>query len=120
MEINIKCNDTQCNDTKYFKITIECNIDNSTNKKNKKIKLNEEESVNSITKMDYYNMYVEHEMSKGISHFHATVKFLMDETVSQKYKDLYRKNQNQIVEAMDLDPEPKLTYTKYIYSKSKY
>ena len=117
MEINIKCN-TQCNDTKYFKCIIECNVDDTKNKK-QKIKLNEEESVNSITKMDYYNMYVEHEMSKGLTEFHATVKFLMDETVSQKYKDLYRKNQNQIVEAMDLDPEPKLTYTKNIYSKSK-
>ena len=84
-----------------------------------KIKLNEEESVNSITKMDY-NMYIEHEMSKGLTNFQATVKFLMDETVQQKYKDLYRKNQNQIVEAMDLDdPEPpKLKYTKNIYSKN--
>ena len=91
--------------------------------KNKKIKLNEEESVNSITKMDYCGLYVQQEMSKGLTDFQATVKFLMDERVPEKYKELYRKNQNQMVEAMDLDeyPEPpKLTYTKHTYSKSKY
>jgi len=85
-----------------------------------KIKLNEAKSVNSITKMDYCGLYVQQEMSKGLTDFQATVKFLMDESVPEKYKELYRKNQNQIVEAMDLDeyPEPpKLTYTKR-YSKN--
>lgn len=79
-------------------------------------KLNEEESVNSITKMDYCALYVQQEMNKGLSNFQATVNFLMDETVPEKYKEIYRKNQNQIVEAMDLDeyPEPpKLKHTKY-------
>jgi len=80
-------------------------------KKIKKIKLNEEETFNSIKKMDYYNIYVEHEMSKGINDFQATVKFLMDETVPQKYKDTYRKSENQTVEAMDVDPDPKKNST---------
>jgi len=78
------------------------------------IKLNEEIIVNSNTKMEYYNMYIKQEMSKGTSEFESTVKFLMDETVPQNYKDYYRKKQNQVVEAMDLDIEdipapPKLT-----------
>jgi hypothetical protein len=32
----------------------------------------------------------------------------MDENIPQKYKESYRKKQNQIIEAMDLDeyPEP--------------
>jgi hypothetical protein len=82
----------------------------------KNIKLNEEIILDTITKMEktefanYYNMYVQQEMSKGLNEFHSSVKFLMDENVPQKYKDTYRKNKNQIVESMDLDdPErPKL------------
>ena len=78
------------------------------------IKLNEEIILDSNTKMEYYNMYIKQEMSKGTSEFESTVKFLMDETVPQNYKDYYRKKQNQVVEAMDLDIEdipapPKLT-----------
>lgn len=78
------------------------------------IKLNEEIILDSNIKMEYYNMYIKQEMSKGTSEFDSTVKFLMDETVPQNYKDYYRKKQNQIVEAMDLDEEyipdpPKLT-----------
>jgi hypothetical protein len=101
MEINIKINDT---------IDIKIN----------KIKLNEEESVNSITKMDYCALYVQQEMSKGLSNFQATVKFLMDERVPQEYKELYRKKQNQMVEAMDIDEYPEPPKTKYTHSKSKY
>ena len=69
------------------------------------IKLNEEIILDSNTKMEYYNMYLQQEMSKGMSEFHSTIKFLMDEQVPQKYKDYYRKKQNQVVEAMDLDEE---------------
>ena len=93
------------------------------NIKLKKIKLNEDIFVNTEIKMtqpqkqsqnqnqndlEYYAMYVRHEMLKGSNEFHASVKFLMDENVPKKYKDIYRKNQNQVVEAMDLDeyPEP--------------
>jgi hypothetical protein len=97
------------------------------NIKLKKIKLNEDIFVNTEIKMnqnqcqaqtqtqndlEYYAMYVRHEISKGSNEFHASVKFLMDENVPKKYKDIYRKNQNQVIEAMDLDeyPEPpKLT-----------
>jgi hypothetical protein len=90
------------------------------------IKLNENFLLNLITKMDsvkhlhkethvhYYKMYIQQEMSKGMNEFHASVKFLMDENVPQKYKDTYRKNQNQMIESMDLDefPEkPKLVRT---------
>ena len=72
------------------------------------IKLNEELFDPFIVTMEYYTLYVMNEMAKGTSQFHASVKFLMDENVHQKYKDIYRKKQNQIVEAMDLDeyPEP--------------
>ena len=78
------------------------------------IKLNEEIILDLNTKMEYYNMYIKQEMSKGTSEFESTVKFLMDEAVPQNYKDYYRKKQNQVVEAMDLDiedipPPPKLT-----------
>ena len=83
----------------------------------KKIKLNKEESVNSITKMDYCGLYVQQEMSKGLTDFQATVKFLMDERVPEKYKELYRKNQNQIVEAMDVDEYSEPKYIKR-YSKN--
>lgn len=77
------------------------------------IKLNKELFMTEIEKMEYYTMYVQQEMSKGATEFQASVKFLMDEKVPQKYKELYRKKQNQIVEAMDLDdyPDPpKLRY----------
>ena len=72
------------------------------------IKLNEELCINQDITMEYYTLYVKNEMAKGISEFHASVKFLMDENVPQKYKDIYRKKQNQVVESMDLDeyPEP--------------
>ena len=91
------------------------------NIKCKKIKLNEELFLNSIIKMEnsmqtqkntqtntqsIHAIYVRQEMSNGLSEFQASVKFLMDENVPQKYKDLYRKNQNQVVEAMDLDEYP--------------
>ena len=99
-----------------MEINIKINIDNIKNK----IKLNEEESVNSITKMDYFELYVQQEMSKGLTNFQATVKFLMDERVPERYKELYRKNQNQMVEAMDLDEYPEPPKLKYTYSKSKY
>lgn len=80
-------------------IKIECKID---------IKLNEDLFHPQSVTMDYHALYVKNEMAKGTSEFHATVKFLMDENVHQKYKDIYRKKQNQVVEAMDLDeyPEP--------------
>ena len=70
------------------------------------IKLNEKLFMTEIEKMEYYVMYVQQEMSKGANEFHSSVKFLMDETVPQKYKDSYRKHQNQIIEAMDLDEFP--------------
>lgn len=83
---------------------------------NIEIKLNEEIMSSCIITMqtqnqtfqDYYAMYIQQEKSKGMSEFHASVKFLMDEAVPQKYKDLYRKKQNQNIESMDLDeyPEP--------------
>ena len=77
---------------------------------NSNIKLNEELFLNSIKKMDnhnhYFAMYVRQEMSKGTSEFHSTIKFLMDENVPQKYKDIYRKKQNQVIESMDLDEAP--------------
>ena len=91
------------------------------NIKCKKIKLNEELFLNSIIKMEnstqtqknpqtnpqsIHAIYVRQEMANGLSEFQASVKFLMDENVPQKYKDLYRKNQNQVVEAMDLDEYP--------------
>jgi hypothetical protein len=50
----------------------------------------------------------------------------MDENVPKKYKDIYRKNQNQVVEAMDLDeyPEPpkltRETQSRYTHSKHNY
>jgi hypothetical protein len=77
------------------------------------IKLNVELFINIEEKMEkqymeYYTMYLQQEMSKGLNEFQATVKFLMDENIPQKYKELYRKKQNQIIESMDLDeyPEP--------------
>ena len=92
------------------------------------IKLNEEVLFNLMTKMDkitiadkhtlvdnqrhsekelhYFTMYIHQEMTKGMNEFQASVKFLMDDRVPQKYKDTYRKNQNQIVDAMDLDEYP--------------
>lgn len=76
------------------------------------IKLNIELFVNEAEKMEkhmeYYAMYLQQEMSKGLNEFQASVKFLMDENIPQKYKESYRKKQNQIIEAMDLDeyPEP--------------
>lgn len=76
------------------------------------IKLNIELFMNDEEKMekhmDYYTMYLQQEMSKGLNEFQATVKFLMDENIPQKYKESYRKKQNQIIEAMDIDdyPEP--------------
>lgn len=86
------------------------------------IKLNEEVLFNLMTKMDkhmhsekhsdrqahiqYFTMYIHQEMLKGMNEFQASVKFLMDENVHQKYKDTYRKNQNQIVDSMDLDDFP--------------
>ena len=111
------------------------------NIKLKKIKLNEDIFVNTEIKMtqpqkqpqnqnqnqndlEYYAMYVRHEMLKGSNEFHASVKFLMDENVPKKYKDIYRKNQNQVVEAMDLDeyPEPpklsRETQSRYTHSTS--
>ena len=81
------------------------------------IKLNEEVFFNLMTKMNkqtekqtdnsnYFTMYIHQEMTKGMNEFQASVKFLMDDHVPQKYKDTYRKNQNQIVDAMDLDEFP--------------
>ena len=86
------------------------------------IKLNEEVLFNLMTKMDkhsdkqthsekqlhiqYFTMYIHKEMSKGMNEFQSSVKFLMDESVPQKYKDTYRKNQNQIIDSMDLDEFP--------------
>jgi hypothetical protein len=115
------------------------------NIKLKKIKLNEDIFVNTEIKMnqhqtqtnvqsqsnndlEYYAMYIRHEILKGSNEFHASVKFLMDENVPKKYKDIYRKNQNQVVEAMDLDeyPEPpkltRETKSRYTYTAphSKY
>ena len=81
----------------------------------KNIKLNEEITIDTFVKMEktphesfaqYYNMYIQQEISKGLNEFHSSVKFLMDENVPQKYKDMYRKKTNQIVEAMDLDEFP--------------
>jgi len=72
------------------------------------IKLNEIFIMTETEKMEYFNMYLQQELSKGLSEFQASVKFLMDENVPQKYKELYRKKQNQVIESMDLDdyPEP--------------
>ncbi len=70
------------------------------------IKLNEKLFMTETEKMESYVMYVQQEMSKGVNEFQASVKFLMDEKVPQKYKEIYRKNQNQIIEAMDLDEIP--------------
>jgi hypothetical protein len=80
-------------------IKIECRVD---------IKLNEDLFDPQSVTMEYHTLYVKNEMAKGTSEFHATVKFLMDENIHQKYKDIYRKKQNQVIEAMDLDecPEP--------------
>ena len=74
-------------------------------KLNVELFLNETEKMEKQT-MEYYGMYLQQEMSKGLNEFQATVKFLMDENVPQKYKDLYRKKQNQVIEAMDLDDYP--------------
>jgi hypothetical protein len=76
-------------------------------KLNVELFLNETEKMEKQT-MEYYGMYLQQEMSKGHNEFQATVKFLMDENVPQKYKELYRKKQNQVIESMDLDeyPEP--------------
>lgn len=85
------------------------NLQNSENSENSEyIKLNEELFDPFTVTMDYYTLYVKNEMAKGLTEFHASVKFLMDENVHQKYKDIYRKKQNQVIEAMDLDeyPEP--------------
>ena len=75
------------------------------------IKLNVDLFMNETEKMekhhmDYYAMYLQQEMSKGLNEFQAGVKFLMDENIPQKYKESYRKKQNQIIEAMDLDEYP--------------
>jgi hypothetical protein len=78
------------------------------------IKLNEDFLFNLMTKIDkqtkyadnYFALYIRNEKTKGLNDFQASVKFLMDEDVPQKYKDIYRKNQNQTVEAMDLDEFP--------------
>jgi hypothetical protein len=70
------------------------------------IKLNENLFMTEKEKMEYYVMYVQQEMSKGMNEFQASVKFLMDEKVPHKYKESYRKHQNQTVEAMDLDEFP--------------
>ena len=70
------------------------------------IKLNENLFMTEKEKMEYYVMYVQQEMSKGMNEFQASVKFLMDEKVPHKYKESYRKHQNQIIEAMDLDEFP--------------
>lgn len=83
------------------------------------IKLNEELFINKIEKMDnmekheYFMMYLKLEMSKGLNEFEGTVKFLMDENVPQKYKELYRKKQHQVIEAMDLDEYPERPKLKY-------
>jgi len=86
----------------------------------KNIKLNEEIIVILIEKMESnMSAYVKQEMSKGLTDFQASVKFLMDENVPQKQKDLYRKQYNQSVEAMDLDEYPDIpklvrqNHTKY-------
>lgn len=63
--------------------------------------------------MEYYAMYLQQEMSKGLNEFQSTVKFLMDENIPQKYKESYRKKQNQIIEAMDLDEYPEPPKLKY-------
>ena len=91
----------------YAMIKIEYKLEyNSQNLKYKK--LNEELFDPFTVTMEYYTLYVKNEMAKGLTEFHASVKFLMDEDVHQKYKDIYRKKQNQVVESMDLDeyPEP--------------
>ena len=77
-------------------IKIECKIEY------KDIKLNEELFDPSTITMDYYTLYVKNEMAKGISEFHAGVKFLMDENVHQKYKDIYRKKQCRIITTINI------------------
>lgn len=68
----------------------------------------------------YFILYVQEEMKKGTSEFYSIVKFLMDDQVPQKYKDLYRKIQNQVIEAMDLDEYPNPPKLKYTHSKQNY
>ena len=88
---------------------LEYNSENSQNSQNIKYKKLNEELFDPFTvTMEYYTLYVKNEMANGNTEFHASVKFLMDENVHQKYKDLYRKKQNQVIESMDLDeyPEP--------------
>jgi hypothetical protein len=81
-----------------MEVNIKLNIELFTNEQEKMEKQN----------MEYYTMYLQQEMSKGLNEFQATVKFLMDENIPQKYKESYRKKQNQVIESMDLDeyPEP--------------
>jgi hypothetical protein len=79
------------------------------------IKLNIELFMNTEEKMDkqdkqdkhdkheYYMLYLRQEMSNGLNEFQASVKFLMDENIPQKYKDLYRKKHNQVIQSMDID-----------------
>jgi len=80
------------------------------------IKLNEDFLIHLMTKMEkndtqkysdnYFKAYIHNQLTKGLNEFQASVKFLMDEDVPQKYKDIYRKNQNQVIESMDLDEYP--------------
>jgi len=73
------------------------------------IKLNVDLFTSEEEKMDkqeYYMMYLRQEMSKGLNEFQATINFLMDENIPQKYKESYRKKYNQVVESMDLDDYP--------------
>ena len=96
MEINIKLNEEVLFNlmTKMYKLTI---ADKHTHVDNQR---------HSEKELHYFTLYNHQEMTKGMNEFQASVKFLMDDRVPQKYKDTYRKHQNQIVEAMDLDEIP--------------
>ena len=108
MEINIKLNEELCLNSI---ITMETKVQNYSHSQSYAQYMQSQIQ----TQNHYYNVYIKEEMNKGRNEFQASVNFLMDESVPQKYKDIYRKSQNQMVEAMDLDeyPDPpKLKYTK--------
>jgi hypothetical protein len=86
------------------------------------IKLNEEIIFNSLITMDFYNLYVKNQMAQGQSEFQASINFLMDENVPDKYKEKYRRHCKQECVAMDTDdaPDPPKLVRQNAHSKSYY
>ena len=84
------------------------------------IKLNEEIILNSIITMEYHALYVNNQMTNGQSEFQASVNFLLDPNVPDKYKEKYRKHYKQVSEAMDTDepPEPPKLVRQNAHSKN--